>query len=62
MKLNTDMESIGLEVRARQSLGTSSDAVHRIVVNGRHYPRVLAKLAPPACSDNVLLIGRKPLT
>jgi 2-polyprenyl-3-methyl-5-hydroxy-6-metoxy-1,4-benzoquinol methylase len=33
----------------------------RIVVTPWHYPRPLARLAPRLCSDNLLLVGRKPL-
>jgi SAM-dependent methyltransferase len=32
----------------------------RIVGTAWHYPRLLARWAPRACSDNVLLMGRKP--
>jgi 2-polyprenyl-3-methyl-5-hydroxy-6-metoxy-1,4-benzoquinol methylase len=32
----------------------------RIALSDRHYPSWLAKRCPRACSDNILLIGRKP--
>ena len=31
----------------------------RVVLTSRHYPAMVARLAPRACSDNVLVIGRK---
>jgi SAM-dependent methyltransferase len=33
----------------------------RLVLTSRHYPQALARLFPRALSDNLLLIGRKPL-
>lgn len=32
----------------------------RVVLTPWHYPRALARLAPSLCSDNLLLVGRKP--
>jgi 2-polyprenyl-3-methyl-5-hydroxy-6-metoxy-1,4-benzoquinol methylase len=32
----------------------------RIALTAKHYPRLLARALPRACSDNVLVIGRKP--
>jgi 2-polyprenyl-3-methyl-5-hydroxy-6-metoxy-1,4-benzoquinol methylase len=32
----------------------------RIVFTSRHYPGLLSRAFPRACSDNVLIIGRKP--
>lgn len=32
----------------------------RIPFTGAHYPRVLGRLAPRACSDNVAIVARKP--
>ncbi|HWX54069.1 MAG TPA: methyltransferase domain-containing protein [Verrucomicrobiae bacterium] len=32
----------------------------RIILTPWHYPRVLSRLFPRGCSDNVLLIGRRP--
>ena len=38
------------------------DCTHqgRVVLTPWHYPRALARLAPRALSDNVLLVGRRP--
>jgi 2-polyprenyl-3-methyl-5-hydroxy-6-metoxy-1,4-benzoquinol methylase len=33
----------------------------RIILTRWHYPRFISRILPRACSDNVLLIGRKPL-
>ena len=32
----------------------------RIVLTPLHYPRALARLAPRLCSDNLVLVGRRP--
>jgi SAM-dependent methyltransferase len=32
----------------------------RLAATSRHYPRFLSRFFPRACSDNVLMIGRKP--
>jgi hypothetical protein len=32
----------------------------RVVLTPWHYPRALARLAPRLCSDNLLLVCRKP--
>ena len=32
----------------------------RIILTPRHYPRLISRILPRSCSDNILLIGRKP--
>ena len=57
-----------LEIDLRRIAGESGleeiDVCHsgrgRLAFTSRHYPRFLSCLFPRACSDNVLLIGRKP--
>jgi len=57
-----------LEIDLRRIAGESGlkevDICHsgrgRLVFTSRHYPRFVSRLFPRACSDNVLLIGRKP--
>jgi SAM-dependent methyltransferase len=41
-------------------IGTDYSRQGRIVFTGRHYPRALSRLFPRGCSDNLLVVGRKP--
>jgi SAM-dependent methyltransferase len=52
MRIACECGLVDLEVR-HSCLG-------RLAATSRHYPRALSRLFPRACSDNVLLIGRKP--
>jgi 2-polyprenyl-3-methyl-5-hydroxy-6-metoxy-1,4-benzoquinol methylase len=58
--LEIDLRRIGMEC-GLEDIAMQYSLHGRVVLTGRHYPRVLAKLAPRACSDNMLLIGRKSL-
>lgn len=40
-------------------IGTDYSRQGRIVFTGRHYPRVVSRLFPRACSDNLLVVGQK---
>jgi 2-polyprenyl-3-methyl-5-hydroxy-6-metoxy-1,4-benzoquinol methylase len=56
-----------VDLRRQAAAGGLVDAVIRYTSSGRipklswHFPRVLSQLLPRVCSDNLMLIARKPL-
>ncbi len=41
------------------NIGTDYSRQGRIVFTGRHYPQVVSRLFPRACSDNLLVVGQR---
>lgn len=58
--LEVDLRRIASEC-ALSEVGVEYSRSGRVVLTARHYPRALARLSPRLFSDNVLLVGRKPL-
>jgi 2-polyprenyl-3-methyl-5-hydroxy-6-metoxy-1,4-benzoquinol methylase len=57
--LETDLQRMAAECNLKNVAAEYS--LHgRIVLTPWHYPSLVARTFPRACSDNVLLIGRKP--
>jgi 2-polyprenyl-3-methyl-5-hydroxy-6-metoxy-1,4-benzoquinol methylase len=57
--LETDLRRIARE-NALQDIAIEFTCAGRIPLTARAYPSVLSRSFPRACSDNILLLGRKP--
>ena len=56
--LEVDLVRIATEC-GLANIGTDYSRQGRIVFTGRHYPRVVSRLFPRACSDNLVVVGQK---
>jgi SAM-dependent methyltransferase len=59
--VEADLRRIAAECGLEQ-VGVTYSGEGRLVFTSRSYPRWLSRLLPRACSDTVLLLGRKPAT
>jgi len=58
--LEVDLRRIATEC-GLQEVAVEFSGRGRVPGTGRHYPRALSRLWPRGLSDNVLLVGRRPL-
>ncbi len=56
--LEVDLVRIATEC-GLANIGTDYSRQGRIVFTGRHYPRMVSRLFPRACSDNLVVVGQK---
>ena len=56
--LEVDLVRIATEC-GLANIGTDYSRQGRIVFTGRHYPRMVSRLFPRACSDNLVVVGQR---